>query len=105
MIDQKLPGQTSSDEAIAKVFGHEHSGRVRFLGHGPTPSKYLSSLDSASHNVELVELKSIVKSFVGKVDIIASALQVLIESRCQFQVRECFICVQQITVFDVLLVT
>ncbi|CAA7023825.1 unnamed protein product [Microthlaspi erraticum] len=69
-------------------FGHEHSGRVRFIGHGPTPSKYFSSLDSTSVNMEMVEFKLLVKSFVGKVDIVASALQVLIESRCKFQVSE-----------------
>lgn len=80
VMNKKLPGETSlKNDAIAQVFGPEHSGRVRCLGRGVTPSTYISSLESTSTiNVEIVEIKSTVKNLADKVDIVASALQAYI---------------------------
>ncbi|VVB13155.1 unnamed protein product [Arabis nemorensis] len=78
VMNQNLRDQTSSNDAFAQVFGLEHPGRVRCIGRGLTPSKYFSSLDSTSCNVEIVEIKSELKSIVNKVDIVASALQAFI---------------------------
>uniref|UniRef100_A0A1J3IE68 Uncharacterized protein n=1 Tax=Noccaea caerulescens TaxID=107243 RepID=A0A1J3IE68_NOCCA len=91
VMNKKLPGETSlKNDAIAQVFGPEHSGRVRCLGRGVTPSTYILSLDSTSSiNVEIVEIKSTVKNLADKVDIVASALQAYIGSTCsQFKVNE-----------------
>lgn len=91
-MKQKLLGETSSNDAVAQVFGPEHSGRVRCVGRGPTPSKYFSSSDFTLSNLEMVEMKSKMKILEDKVDVVASALQALVKSRdVQFQVSECII--------------
>ncbi|CAL9227177.1 unnamed protein product [Arabidopsis halleri] len=88
-MSQKLPGDMPSNDAVAQVFGPEHSGRVRCVGRGPTPSKYFSSIESTSSNLEMVEMKSKMKILEDKFDIVASALQVLIKSRdIRFQENE-----------------
>ncbi|KAG7585534.1 putative transposase Ptta/En/Spm plant [Arabidopsis thaliana x Arabidopsis arenosa] len=88
-MSQKLPGDMPSNDAVAQVFGPEHSGRVRCVGRGPTPSKYFSSFGSTTSNLEMVEMKSKMKILEDKFDIVASALQVLIKSRdIRFQENE-----------------
>ncbi|CAA7015790.1 unnamed protein product [Microthlaspi erraticum] len=48
VMNHKLPGETSlKNDVVAQVFGPEHSGRVRFLGRGVTPSEYFSTLFQA----------------------------------------------------------
>ncbi|CAE5983713.1 unnamed protein product [Arabidopsis arenosa] len=89
VMSQKLPGDMPSNDDVAQVFGPEHSGRVRCVGRGPTPSKYFSSIESTSSNLEMVEMKSKMKILEDKFDIVASALQVLIKSRdIRFQGNE-----------------
>lgn len=91
-MNQKLPSEPLKNDDVAQVFGPEHSGRVRCVGRGPTPSKYFSSFDSTPSNLEMVEMKSKMKILEDKVDIVASALQVLIKSSdIQFQVSECIL--------------
>ncbi|VVB03954.1 unnamed protein product [Arabis nemorensis] len=90
VINQNIQNEAStnkngSKDAFEQVFDPEHSGRVRCVGRGPTPSKYFKRLETqTSSAAEMVEIKSYVKRLEDKVDIMASALQTLI-LKTQFQ--------------------
>ncbi|XP_019097237.1 PREDICTED: uncharacterized protein LOC109124838 [Camelina sativa] len=90
VMNQNIKSEASSSEsgpkdAFEQVFGSEHSGRVRCVGRGPTPSKYFQNLESqVRSNSEILELKSRMKGLEDKLDIVANALQIIISNN-QFQ--------------------
>ncbi|KAG7627054.1 putative transposase Ptta/En/Spm plant [Arabidopsis thaliana x Arabidopsis arenosa] len=73
-------------DAFEQVFGYEPSGRVRCMGRGVTPSKYLLNHESMTSNTEILEMKTRLKGLEEKLDIVTDALLVLVKSKSQFQV-------------------
>ncbi|XP_020868298.1 uncharacterized protein LOC110224891 isoform X3 [Arabidopsis lyrata subsp. lyrata] len=71
-------------DAFEQVFGSEPTGRVRCVGRGVTPSKYLLDQESViSSNAEILELKTRLKGLEDKLEIVTDALFVLVKSKTE----------------------
>jgi len=84
-------------DAFEQVFGYEPSGRVRCMGRGVTPSKYLLNHESMTSNTEILEMKTRLKGLEEKLDIVTDALLVLVKSKSQFQVSYNFFLIQMLS--------
>jgi hypothetical protein len=63
------------DDAVARILGPEHRGRVRGLGFGITPSKVDGHIQS---NVRVRELESKVEALEEKVEALLKLSQVIL---------------------------
>ncbi|KAG7542393.1 Transposase-associated domain [Arabidopsis thaliana x Arabidopsis arenosa] len=71
-------------DAFEQVFGSEPTCRVRCVGRGVTPSKYLLDQESVmSSNAEILELKTRLKGLEDKLEIVTDALFVLVKSKTE----------------------